>query len=112
MVTENSFLCNQRYLFNRPKCSSGRRASGFVLVAKGRVIRPPQSWFDPDLIVHSESELLLTPEVISVVWMDMWPRRNCRFAYLRQVDWRPRGSPFAEASAPGGSRNGSTEMLS
>jgi hypothetical protein len=31
MVTENSFLCNQRYLFNRPKCSSGRRASGFVL---------------------------------------------------------------------------------
>ena len=28
------------------------------------------------------------------------------------VDWRRRGSPFAEASAPGGSRNGSTEMRS
>src|SRR5437868_4208211 len=33
-----------------------------------------------------------------------------RFANLRQVDWRRRGSPFAEDSAPGGSRNGSTEM--
>jgi hypothetical protein len=32
MVTENSFLCNQRYPFNRPKYSSGRRASGFVQV--------------------------------------------------------------------------------
>ena len=36
----------------------------------------------------------------------------CRFANLRQVDWRRQGSPFAEASAPGGSRNGSTEMRS
>jgi len=33
-------------------------------------------------------------------------------ANLRQVDWRRRGNPFAEASAPGGSRNGSTEMRS
>jgi len=31
---------------------------------------------------------------------------------VRQVDWRRRGSPFAEASDPGGSRNGSTEMRS
>jgi hypothetical protein len=38
MVTENSFLCNQRYLFMRPKCSPGRRASGFVLVAQRRSI--------------------------------------------------------------------------
>jgi len=36
----------------------------------------------------------------------------CRFAKLRQVDWRRRGSPSDEASAPGGSRNGSTEMRS
>jgi hypothetical protein len=36
----------------------------------------------------------------------------CCLANLRQVDWRPRGSPFAEASEPGGSRNGSTEMRS
>ena len=35
----------------------------------------------------------------------------CRFAKLRQVDWLREG-PFAEASAPGGSRNGSTEMRS
>jgi hypothetical protein len=36
----------------------------------------------------------------------------CCPANLRQVDWRRRGSPFAEASEPGGSRNGSTEMRS
>ena len=45
----------------------------------------------------------------------LWSRTGtfmCRFANLRQVDWRRRGSPFAEASAPGGSRNGSTEMRS
>jgi len=35
-----------------------------------------------------------------------------RLANLRQVDWRRRGEPFAEASEPGGSRNGSTEMRS
>src|SRR5215472_8327902 len=33
-------------------------------------------------------------------------------ANLRQMDWRRRGNPFAEASAPGGSRKGSTEMRS
>ena len=32
--------------------------------------------------------------------------------FLRQVDKRRRVSPFAEASDPGGSRNGSTEMRS
>jgi hypothetical protein len=32
--------------------------------------------------------------------------------FLRQVDSRRRVSPFAEASDPGGSRNGSTEMRS
>jgi hypothetical protein len=31
---------------------------------------------------------------------------------VRQVDWRRRGSSLAEASDPGGSRNGSTEMRS
>src|SRR5580658_3146596 len=31
---------------------------------------------------------------------------------VRQVDWPRRGGPFAEASAPGGGRNGSTEMRS
>src|SRR5580700_3665264 len=36
----------------------------------------------------------------------------CRLANLRQVDWRRRVSPFAEASEPGGSRNVSTEMRS
>src|SRR5260370_34847601 len=36
----------------------------------------------------------------------------CCLANLRQVDWRRRGGPFAEASEPGGSRNGSTEMRS
>src|SRR5258708_1930094 len=35
-----------------------------------------------------------------------------RLANLRQVDWGRGGSPFAEASEPGGSRNGSTEMRS
>ncbi len=36
----------------------------------------------------------------------------CRFASVRQIDWVGEGSPFAEDSAPGGSRNGSTEMRS
>jgi len=36
----------------------------------------------------------------------------CLLANLRQVDCRRRVSPFAEASDPGGSRNGSTEMRS
>jgi len=32
--------------------------------------------------------------------------------FLRQVDYRRRGSPFADASDPSGSRNGSTGMRS
>jgi hypothetical protein len=35
-----------------------------------------------------------------------------RFRLFFQVDQRRRGSPFAAASDPGGSRNGSTEMRS
>jgi hypothetical protein len=37
---------------------------------------------------------------------------SCCLTNLRQVDWRRRGSPFAEDSEPSGSRNGSTEMRS
>ncbi|MBV9778350.1 MAG: hypothetical protein JOY62_00130 [Acidobacteriaceae bacterium] len=38
--------------------------------------------------------------------------RGMACSCARQVDWRRRENPFAEASAPGGSRNGSTEMRS
>jgi hypothetical protein len=40
------------------------------------------------------------------------PEFHPLLANLPQVDWRRRGSPFAEDSEPSGSRNGSTGMRS
>jgi hypothetical protein len=40
------------------------RVDSSYLVTKGRVIRPLASRFDADLVVYSESELLLAAEVI------------------------------------------------
>ena len=37
---------------------------GSMLVRKGRVIRPLGSRFDPDLVIHGASQLLLTAEVM------------------------------------------------
>jgi hypothetical protein len=44
--------------------SAGDRRPYADLVAKGRVIRPLLLRFDADLVIHSESELLLAAEVM------------------------------------------------
>src|SRR3954453_5651741 len=40
------------------------RGNRSALVRKGRVIRPSQSWFNADFVIHGEPELLFTAEVM------------------------------------------------
>ena len=91
--------------------------TGAELMADGRRLRsaadphlvPPCIARNVDLRYSAKpqaySRLTIRPDLRSGMF-------TCRLADLRQVDWRGRVSSFAEASAPGGSRNGSTEMRS